>query len=57
MNAILLPVLLILVLKIANDRRVMNDWVNSRFQNLFTWTLTGLIGLATLALMLSPFLQ
>ncbi len=57
MNAIFLPVLLILVLKIANDRRVMKDWVNSRFQNLFTWALTGLIGLATLALMLSPFLQ
>lgn len=56
LNAFFLPVLLILVLKIANDSRVMKGWTNSRFQNLFAWTLTGLIGLATLALLISPFL-
>jgi len=57
LNAILLPVLLILVLRIANDPRIMKEWVNSRFQNAFTWALTGAIGLATLALMLSPLLR
>lgn len=55
-NAILLPVLLILVLKIANDRRIMKEWTNSRFQNAFTWGLTGVIILATVALAVSPFL-
>jgi Mn2+/Fe2+ NRAMP family transporter len=56
LNAILLPVLLILVLKIANNRRVMRGWTNSRFQNILAWGLTGLIGLAMLVLFLSPFL-
>lgn len=56
LNAILLPVLLILVLKIANDRRVMKEWPNSRLQNAFAWGLTGLIGVATIALLISPFL-
>ncbi len=56
LNAILLPVLLVLVLKIANDRRVMREWTNSRFQNGFTWGLTILIGLTTIALLISPFL-
>ncbi|MEA3377543.1 MAG: Nramp family divalent metal transporter [Chloroflexota bacterium] len=56
-NAVLLPVLLILVLKIANDRRVMKGWTNSRFQNLLTWGLTGLIGAASIALLITPFLN
>ncbi|MFO7743315.1 MAG: Nramp family divalent metal transporter [Anaerolineae bacterium] len=56
-NAVLLPVLLILVLKIANDGRVMKGWTNSRFQNLFTWGLTGLIGVATIALLITPLLN
>ena len=55
-NAILLPVLLVLVLKIANDGRIMKKWVNSRFQNALTWSLTAVIILATVALIVSPFL-
>ncbi|MFO7742241.1 MAG: divalent metal cation transporter [Anaerolineae bacterium] len=56
LNAILLPVLLILVIKIANDSRVMKEWTNSRFQNALAWGLTALIGLAVLVLLISPFL-
>jgi Mn2+/Fe2+ NRAMP family transporter len=56
LNAVLLPVLLILVLRIANDGRVMKGWSNSRIQNALAWGLTGVIGLATLALLFSPFL-
>lgn len=57
LNAILLPVLLVLVLKLVNNRRVMGDWVNRRWQNILAWTLTGLIVLVTLVLLASPFLN
>ena len=56
MNAILLPVLLILVLKLVNDRRIMGTWTNSRLQNGFVWALTLVIGLITLVLLASPLL-
>ena len=53
-NAILLPVLLVLVLKLVNNRRVMGDWVNRRWQNVLAWGLTGLIALVTVVLLTSP---
>ncbi len=53
-NAILLPVLLVLVLKLVNNRRVMGDWVNRRWQNVLAWALTGLIALVTVVLLTSP---
>ncbi len=57
LNAILLPVLLVLVLKLVNNRRVMGEWVNRRWQNILAWTLTGLISLVTVVLFVSPFLN
>ncbi len=54
-NAILLPVLLILVLRLANDRRVMGRWTNPPWQNVLAWILTGLIILATV-LLFAPLL-
>jgi Mn2+/Fe2+ NRAMP family transporter len=56
LNALLLPVLLILVLKLANDRRVMGDWCNSRLQNVLAWSLTVLIAVVAALLLLSSFL-
>lgn len=54
MNAILLPVMLVLVLKLVNDRQIMGDWVNTRFQNLFSWFLVVIIALITVGLFISP---
>lgn len=56
LNALLLPVLLVLVLKLANDRRVMGDWGNSRLQNVLAWGLTALIAGVALLLLVSSFL-
>ena len=53
-NAILLPVLLVLIIKMANDRRIMGNWVNTRFQNIFSWALVIIIGLITLLLFALP---
>jgi len=39
-GGILLPVILVLMLKLVNDRRIMGSWVNSRRQNAIAWTTT-----------------
>jgi Mn2+/Fe2+ NRAMP family transporter len=55
LNAILLPVLLVLVIKLANDKRLMGEWVNRKLQNVFAVSLTGLISVITLALLVFAF--
>ncbi len=56
-NAILLPVLLVLVLRLANSQRVMGNWVNKGWQNVMAWALTGAIACVTLVLLASPWLR
>jgi len=55
-NAILLPVILILVLVLANDKNIMGKWVNNRFSNYLGYELNGIIFLATIALLVGEFL-
>ena len=50
-NAILLPVLLILILKLANNPDLMGAYTNKRSQNIFAVGLTVLITFITLALL------
>jgi len=50
LNAILLPVLLVLMLRLANDPHLMGAHRNSRVTNALAWGLTGLIMLITLIL-------
>lgn len=57
LNAILLPVLLVLVIKLVNDRRVMRSWVNRRWQNVLAVLLTVLISLVTLTLFVAPLFE
>ncbi len=57
MNAILLPVLLVLLLKLANDQSLMGNWTNKRLGNFLAITLTALISLVTLVLLISPLID
>jgi NRAMP (natural resistance-associated macrophage protein)-like metal ion transporter len=41
LGAILLPVILILMLKVLNDKRIMGRWANSTGWNVAAWTVTG----------------
>lgn len=50
-NAVLLPVVLILMLKLANDRSILKTWTNSKAANAVTIGLTVLVSAATLAAM------
>jgi len=55
-NGILLPVILIYVLKIINDRDVMGEHVNGPVYNVVAWGFAAaLIGLSV-ALVASPFI-
>ncbi|MBU0627661.1 MAG: Nramp family divalent metal transporter [Nanoarchaeota archaeon] len=38
MNGILLPVILIVILKLVNDKKLMGDYRNSRWMNIVAWT-------------------
>lgn len=54
MNAILLPVLLVLLLKLANDKELLGKWVNKKRQNYLTIFLIILIMIITIALFTIP---
>lgn len=56
LNAILLPILLILVLKLSNDTQLMGDWKNKRLQNVLAIVLTILISLVTLSLLVTSII-
>lgn len=64
-NGILLPILLVFILKLVNDRHIMGKYVNTRTQNIIAWSTTVLLSVLSLLLILStilpalgvPFLQ
>jgi Mn2+/Fe2+ NRAMP family transporter len=56
LNAIFLPVLLVLVLKLSNNEQLMGDWKNKRFQNILAGGLTVFISLVTVALLATSIL-
>jgi len=43
LNAILLPVILVLVLRLANDKAVMGKYRNTRLTNILAIAITALI--------------
>ncbi len=49
-NAVLLPVILAVMLSLANNRHIMGNWHNSRPQNVLVVAMTVLVSVATLAL-------
>lgn len=54
-NGILLPVVLICMILIVNNKEVMGEYVNNRYQNIFGWfTISVLIGL-TFTLFVASF--
>lgn len=50
-NAVLLPLLLVLMLKLVNDTLIMKGWINRRASNAVVIVLAALVSLATLALL------
>ncbi len=50
-NGIILPVLLIIILKLINDRKLMGEYVNKRWVNIVTWTGCALVIIASLSML------
>jgi len=57
LNGILLPILLVLVLILANNRTIMGRWTNKTFQNVFAIAMTVMILGITIVLFMQPFLK
>ncbi|HOG07476.1 MAG: Nramp family divalent metal transporter [Syntrophales bacterium] len=49
-NGLLLPVVLVFMLILVNDRRIMGDYTNSRGMNAFSWLTVGILILLSCAL-------
>lgn len=64
-NGMLLPILLVFILRLVNDRRVMGKYVNSTLQNVIAWGITIVLSVLSFIMILSivlpaagiPFLQ
>lgn len=56
LNAILLPITLVLILRLANNKDLMGEWKNNRIQNILAIILTILISLTTLTLLFTSLI-
>jgi Mn2+/Fe2+ NRAMP family transporter len=54
-NGVLLPVILIIILKLVNDRGLMGEYVNNKTFNFIAWSGCGLVILVTLIMMVTMF--
>lgn len=52
-NAVLLPVILVVMLRLANNAQIMQKWRNRRVSNVLVIVLTVLVVLATGSLLVS----
>jgi len=57
LNAMLLPVVLISMILMVNDRKIMGEYVNKRFQNVVGWTTTVVLIILTAMLIFSPIVS
>lgn len=55
LNGILTPFLLVVILFIANNKKVMGTYTNSPLSNIFGWMIAILMGVVALALIYSLF--
>lgn len=57
LNGILLPIILLSILRLVNDREVMGPYVNGNFQNAVAWATTIAVSALSLALLASNFVD
>jgi Mn2+/Fe2+ NRAMP family transporter len=55
-NGMLLPVVLIIMLRLVNNREIMGEYVNSRRMNVVAWVTVAILILLTSALLVTSFL-
>ncbi|HEU5441822.1 MAG TPA: Nramp family divalent metal transporter [Ktedonobacterales bacterium] len=55
-NGTLLPILLVFILKLVNDRRIMGKYVNSRPENVIAWGTTIMLGALSAVMIVTTLL-
>lgn len=50
-NGVLLPLILVVMLRLVNDRRIMGKYVNGRFFNVLAWAIVGSLIVLTVILL------
>ena len=55
-NAMLLPVVLISMISMVNNKKIMGEYTNNRFQNAVGWSTTIILIMLTFMLVASPFI-
>lgn len=55
-NGIILPVVLIVILKLVNNKKLMGDYVNSRWMNITAWTGCVLVIIVTIIMLGTTFI-
>lgn len=55
-NGVTLPVILIIILKIANNKKLMGSYANTKWTNIASWIGCGLVILASVALLGASFI-
>jgi Mn2+/Fe2+ NRAMP family transporter len=53
LNGVLLPVILLVMLRLINDRRLMSRWVNGRVFNILAWAMVVALILLTVVLVIT----
>jgi Mn2+/Fe2+ NRAMP family transporter len=55
-NGILLPIVLVIMLRLVNDKELMGEYVNSKRMNIITWVTVAILILLTVMLVLTSFI-
>jgi Mn2+/Fe2+ NRAMP family transporter len=55
LNGVLLPLILLVMLRLINDRRLMGRWVNGRVFNILAWVMVVVLILLTTVLVITSF--
>jgi Mn2+/Fe2+ NRAMP family transporter len=56
-NGILLPIVLLIMLKLVNNRAIMGEYVNSKRMNVITWITVSVLILLTVMLLVTGFIM
>jgi NRAMP (natural resistance-associated macrophage protein)-like metal ion transporter len=56
-NGVLLPVVLVCMILIVNNKKIMGDFVNKRLNNMIGWVSVGILVILSAMLFLSPLLS
>jgi len=55
LNGLVAPPLMVMIMLISNNKKILGDYTNKKYSNIFGWSITGIMGLCAIALVTSLF--